>query len=84
MSYDSIRISRERTSFTVNVTDPEIAKKNREDKGPWVDANMEYKFDTKEATLAFIDKAMDIALPEDTYTSAFDKLAKEAGGESDE
>lgn len=89
MSYDSIRIERDRSSFCVTVTDPEIVKSNRSNgsgnsPSPWKDPNVEYKFETKEATLAFLDKAMDIALPPDTYTSAFDKLAKEAGGTPDE
>lgn len=89
MGYDSIRIERERSSFCVTVTDPEIVKANRaSDKGsvpgPWKDPNVEYTFDDKEQVLKFLDKAMDIALPADTYTSAFDKLAKEAGGTPDE
>lgn len=89
MGYDSIRIERERSSFCVTVTDPEIVKRNRaNDKGdapsPWADPNVEYKFGDKAAVLKFLDKAMDIALPPDTYTSAFDKLAKEAGGSPDE
>lgn len=85
MGYDSIRISRERSSYCVTVTDPEIVKRNRaSDKAdgpsdPWTDPNVEYDFDSKEAVLKFLDKAMDIALPADTYTSTFDKLAKEAG-----
>lgn len=89
MGYDSIRIERERSSFCVTVTDPEIVKRNRSnDKGdspsPWTDPNVEYKFDDKAAVLKFLEAAMDIALPPDTYTSAFDKLAKEAGGSPDE
>lgn len=89
MGYDSIRIERERSSFVVTVCDPEIVKSNRssdrsDSPAPWKDPNVEYKFETKETTLAFLEKAMDIALPPDTYTSAFDKLAKEAGGTPDE
>ncbi len=86
MGYNSIRIERERNGYCVRATDPEIQKKNRErDKGgdtvaPWQDAEVEFQFDTKEQVLAFLTKAMDIALPADEYTSAFDKLAKEAMG----
>ncbi len=84
MGYDSIRIERERSSFCVTVCDPEIVKSNRardseKISSPWQDPNVEYSFDTKEAVLKFLEKAIDIALPEDTYTSTFDKLAKEAG-----
>lgn len=89
MGYDCIRIERERTSFSVTVSDPEIVKANRAtDKSsapsPWNDPNVEYTFETKESVLKFLDKAMDIALPQDTYTSAFDKLAEEAGGKNDD
>ena len=87
-SYNSIRISRERSTFCVTVTDPEIEKKNSARSGcdsltPWIDPNVKYDFADKASVLKFLDKAMDIALPEDTYTSTFDKLAKEAGA-SDE
>lgn len=87
-SYSSIRISRERTSYSVCVTDPAIVAQNQANSksdGPsdWQDPDVEYDFADKAAVLAFLDKAMDIALPEDTYTSTFDKLAKEAGA-SDE
>lgn len=84
MSYNSIRIERDRNKFTVRATDPAIEKANRErDKNseccaPWQDPQVEYSFDTKDQVLAFIEKAIDVALPADPYTSAFDKLAKEA------
>lgn len=86
MSYNSIRIERERTGFKVRASDPEIEKKNRERSkssdccAPWEDPNVEFIFETKEATLKFIEKAIDIALPADEYSSAFDKIAKEAQG----
>ena len=82
MSYNSIRIERDRNKFTVRATDPAIEKKNRErDKNSnslWEDPAVEYSFDTKAQVLKFVEAAIDIALPEDTYTSEFDKLAKEA------
>lgn len=79
MSYNSIRIERDRNAYCVKATDPAIEKKNRERKdAPWEDPCVEFSFDTKEQVLAFVEKAMDIALPADTYSSAFDKLAKEA------
>ncbi len=86
MGYNSIRIERERGGFKVCATDPAIEKRNRErdskdgPSGPWVDPNAEFIFETKEQTLKFVESAMDIALPADDYTSAFDKLAKEAKG----
>lgn len=86
MSYSSIRIERERNGYEVRCTDPAIQKANearnkRHEDGPsepWQDPDVEYSFDTKEQVLAFLAKAIDIALPEDIYTSTFDKLAKEA------
>lgn len=86
MGYNSIRIERERGGFKVRATDPKIEAANRaRDKGgeclPWRDAEVEFIFTSKEATLKFIDSAIDIALPVDEYTSAFDTLAKAAEGE---
>lgn len=85
MGYDCIRISRERGGFTVSVTDPEIQKKNqaRDSKSdgpsePWQDPCVDYSFDTKEQVVDFITNAIDIALPPETFSSAFDRIAKEA------
>lgn len=94
--YDRIKIERNRGGgFTVCCTDPAIVASNqaREDsrgdvvKGTtskWRDPNVEYDFEEKSQVLAFVEKAMDIALPEDEYSSAFDKLAKQAKGKSNE
>lgn len=86
MGYNSIRIERERTGYSVRATDPAIEKANQarnhksDECAPWKDPSVEFTFETKEATLKFLDKAMDIALPADEYSSAFDKIAKEAQG----
>lgn len=82
--YDSIRIERERDGFCVRCSDPAIEEENRKrdskdgPSGPWKDPNVEFEFETKAQVLAFIDKAIDIALPKDDYSTAFDKIAKEA------
>ena len=83
MSYSSIRIERERGGFEVSCTDPAIQKQNDARKGSdspceWKDPDVEFQFETKEQVLKFLDGAIDLALPVDTYTSTFDKLAKEA------
>ena len=85
MSYNCIRIERERGGFEVACNDPAIQKQNEQrNKGDsccgadWKDPNVEYTFETKEQVMAFLDKAIDIALPKDEYASEFDKLAKEA------
>lgn len=85
MSYNRIRIERERSGFKVCATDPKIEAQNRaRDKdgvsAPWKDPEVDFIFETKEQVLKFVDKAMDIALPADEYTTAFDKFAKEAKG----
>ena len=71
MPYDSISISRERSSFCVKLTDPELVKANRardmeKSTTAWQDPHVEYDFPDKAAVLKFLDKAMDIALPADT------------------
>ena len=82
MSYNSIRIERERNGYEVRCTDPAIQKANdarsKDACESWKDPNVEFSFDTKDQVLKFLESALDIALPADEYTSAFDKLAKEA------
>lgn len=86
MGYNSIRISRSRDGFEVRATDPDIEAANRArdsekgPSGPWQDPEVEYKFETKDQVIAFVTTAIDIALPADEYSSAFDKLAKAAKG----
>jgi hypothetical protein len=86
LSYNSIRIERERGGFKVCASDPKIEASNRArdskdgPSAPWKDPNVEFIFETKEQTLKFVESAMDIALPVDEYTSAFDTLAKAAKG----
>lgn len=81
MSDGRITICRDRNGYSVRATDPAIEKANRSRKdAPWQDPSVEYNFKTKEQVLEFVSKAIDIALPEDAFSSAFDKLAKEAQG----
>lgn len=85
MSYDCIRIERERDGYSVTVTDPAIVAANQKRNsgdgpsvGEWKDPNIEFEFTTKAEVVAFIEKAMDTALPAEEYSTAFDKFAKEA------
>lgn len=86
MGYNCIRIEREREGYEVTCTDPKIEEQNRQrdsssgPSGPWKDPNVEFYFETKEQVVAFVEKAIDIALPPDEFSTAFDKLAKEAKG----
>lgn len=73
----SIRIERQGVGYQVHVTDPEIEKANRADKGPWVDATSEYVFETFAQVKTFLDKVVDKALPPDEFSRAFDAAAKE-------
>lgn len=91
--YNAIRIERERGVFKVRASDPAIAEANRKrDKSsdgsaecaPWKDPDVEYMFETKDQVIAFVDKAIDIALPIEEYSSAFDKFADEAKGKASE
>lgn len=80
----SIEIERNKNGYEVTVTDPKIVAANqaRDGKGnsvgEWKSPEIEYQFQTKEQVLAFITSAFDDALPEEEYSSTFDKLAKEA------
>jgi hypothetical protein len=76
MSY--IRIEREGDRYEVCVTNPEVEKANRTEKGGWTDPNEEYQFDTWDQVKTFLDKVVDKALPVDEYSSAFSKAAKES------
>lgn len=88
MSYNCIRIERDREGFCVHATDPAIERTNRERSNKdsvgveWQDPNVEFDFETKEQVLAFVEKAIDIALPADAYSTAFDKLAKQVKEDS--
>ena len=77
-----IVIERNQNGYEVEVTDPVIAAANEKSSnspGPssWKDPMVEYQFATKEQVLDFVAKAFDKALPEEEYSTTFDKLAKE-------
>lgn len=79
-----IVIERNQNGFEVSVTDPKIVAANeaRTGKGdmvaPWKDPEVEYQFTTKQQVLDFIEAAFEKALPEEEYSTTFDKLAKDA------
>lgn len=77
---DRIVIKRDRNGWEVQVDDPELVAYNatRGDDDPWCDSTVEYNFETSAQAIAFVAAVIDKALPEDTYGSTFDKLAKEA------
>jgi len=79
----SMRIERNKNGYEVTVTDPAIVaanEKSRSSDGPsdWKNPDVEYQFQTKDQVLAFVTAAFDKALPEEEYSSTFDKLAKDA------
>lgn len=77
---DRIVIKRDRNGWEVEVEDPELVtyNLNRGDDDPYCDSTVEYNFETPAQVLAFLTAVMEKALPDDTYGSTFDKLAKEA------
>lgn len=81
-----IRIERATNGFTVAMTDPKIeaANNNAEIKrnGKWKNPTKEYVFETWAATIAFVTKNGEKALPADDYDSTFD-LAASAGDNGD-
>ena len=74
----SIRVERNGDGFKVCLTDPEIEKGNRADKGGWKDPYVDYSFDSWDQTKTFLDKVVDKALPADEFSTAFAKAAKES------
>lgn len=73
-----ICIKRDEEGFEVELTDPEIAKRNEDGKSPWKDPMVEYEFDTWDQVKAFLDKVVEKALPpEEEYNKAFSQAAKE-------
>lgn len=77
---DRIQIKRDRNGWEVQVEDPELVEYNasRKDSDPWCDSTVEYNFETPAQVLAFLSAVMEKALPDDTFGSTFDKLAKDA------
>lgn len=79
-----IVIERNQNGFEVTVTDPKIAAANEARSGkdgaiaPWRDPSVEYQFTTKQQVMDFVEAAFDKALPEEEYSTTFDKLAKDA------
>lgn len=81
MSYECIRIEREKDGFEVRVTDPEIAKRNRDEDAPYEDPDVEYTFETIDQVCDFIKEVADTALPKSEYSTAFEAAAKKATNE---
>lgn len=68
---DGIRIKKTGNGFTVCVRDPEIVKKNHEDKGPWKDPEVEFVFTDKAKLTKFVTKALETLSEGDEYETAF-------------
>lgn len=78
MSTCTIRIERLANGYEVEITDPAIAKANSSAKvGAWRDPNIGYAFKTSKEVMAFLSKNLEKALPQDDYTTSFDKAASE-------
>lgn len=77
---DRVVIKRDRNGWEVTINDPELRQQNadRGEDDDWVDPEVEFNFQTTEQVIAFLTSALDKALPEDTFASTFDQLAKKA------
>lgn len=77
------RIERLNNGFEVEMKDPEIVKANNKRSGksnepaPWKDPYVSFAFTTKEEVLKFLEKNLDKALPDDTYSTSFDAAVAE-------
>lgn len=84
-----IRISKAQNGYIVEVTDPDIKKKNRESdltKGgkvvPWRDPDVKFTFKTAKEVATFITTNIDKMFPDDAdtaYSKAFDVASEEKG-----
>ncbi len=84
-----IRIQKLQNGFSVGLNDPEIIKANRardRSKGecaPYRDPEVTYAFANAAEVAAFITANLDKVMPEDEFSSSFDKAAKEAAASDD-
>lgn len=81
MSECKVRIERMANGYEVEITDPAIVKANASTKGGWRDPCVSYAFKTVPEVMAFLEKNLDKALPQDDYSSSFDKAMKEEDDE---
>lgn len=84
-----IRIRKLQNGFTVSMNDPAIVKKNRErdtsGKTPSVyrDPEVTYTFKDAAAVAKFVGENIDKVIPEDDFSSSFDKAAQECCDDDD-
>lgn len=74
---DALSIRRTGNGYKVTVRDPELVKKNRADKGPYMDPNLEFVFKTEKEVTDFVVKALKQLKPEHTFDTAFKKALTE-------
>lgn len=84
MSSCNIRIERLVNGYTIEMTDPELVKKNnkRDTKGasscaPWVDPNVTLMFETAEEIIKFLTDNIEKVLPSDEFETSFTRALKE-------
>lgn len=80
MSECVIKIDRLANGWEVEMTDPEIVKKNRSptkkgELGMWKDPKVSYAFKTVDEVIKFISANLEKAIPMDEYESSFDEAA---------
>lgn len=78
MSEQILRIEKLANGYTVEVTDPAIAKKNKNPKAPYESPWKEYAFSSSKEVKTFVSKVLDKLEPvEDDMATNFDRAVSE-------
>lgn len=80
---DSVSVRKVGNGYLVRACDPEIRVRNRKDKEPYRDPEIEAVFETVDAALAYVGKAVKLLAAKDTYETAFTKALKQEAKNAD-
>lgn len=78
MSECVVKIEKLANGYEVEMTDPEIVKRNRKISNkptPWKDPQVSYAFKTVDEVIKFLSANLEKAIPMDEYESSFDEAA---------
>lgn len=73
-----VKIEKLANGYEVEMTDPEIVKKNRSSGNkptPWKDPQVAYAFKSVDEVIKFLSANLEKAIPMDEYESSFDEAA---------
>jgi hypothetical protein len=78
MSEQILRIEKLANGYTVEVTDPAVAKRNKNSKLPYESPWKEYAFSSSKEVKTFVSKVLDKLTPvEDDMATNFDRAVSE-------